>query len=830
MITTLRRWRRLPSGLLFLLFYAAVAATTLGANPFRGQTVTPFDVLVSQRAWEFVDPEVEVRSYQRSDILNSLLPQWEVAKNQIRHGQVPLWNDKVAGGGPFLSLTANLFTPAFVIFAATPDPALGFYLATLFNLTLAGLGMHLFLRRHVGWLAAIVGAITFEFCGFNAAWLYWPHMFTLMWAPWVLFAIDRCVRNPGKGSSLLLAATSALVWVGGFPFLSVLVMEMAALYALGMLISLWRRGDEPWPFAGWCLAGAIFGLLLAALPLLGLVHWLQQFDLGYRYGRGSYLDLSDGKQLFPPWAYQLQRVEQTMYVGVAMMAFAAVAVGATLSRWRHLPAQTIFGLLLVTITAGLVFGLWPMWMIGWLPGMAFNSWSRAIGLLDIGLIILAAVGIDILWRATSGRGWFLRLAVIIISLVQVIEISMFFRDFNGPVDSSYYFPQTKTIEYVRDRTGPFDYVITDRSFVMSGTLGVYRQREWLAHYFRTPALQHVLHQMAKRPFNTHRASASQFPASDIRYESSAMSDYNVRYALIDSRHGPDTPVLIQSTLEGKPHPLPAMPAHSYVQGFELPSTNTLVGISVRLATYRQSRLSGRVFLDVMNELGNRIAQGSIAAAQVTDNKYADIHFTQPLPLQAGEYTFSLSYKPHGETPQRLTAWAVESPDGEGQLDIDHKPYGGAIQYKLLADSADDSSFQRVFVADGTAVLENGSNPGGPYYIAAIDDHANSRSGRAVEIEAYRSDAFTIRYKDHASGFVVVPMTINHDWLVSVDGTPVTPVLKDGVMPAVPVSAPTTIRFEYYPRVLRWLLPWLATVLAALLAMAWVGRRIPNRLR
>ncbi|WP_330970230.1 hypothetical protein [Lysobacter sp. A3-1-A15] len=43
------------------------------------------------------------------------------------------------------------------------------------------------------------------------------------------------------------------------------------------------------------------------------------------------------------------------------------------------------------------------------------------------------------------------------------------------------------------------------------------------------------------------------------------------------------------------------------------------------------------------------------------------------------------------------------------------------------------------------------------------------------------------------------------------------------MPAVRVSAPATIRFEYRPELLRWLWPWLAAVAAALLAMAWASR-------
>lgn len=821
----LRRWRPLASGVLFFLFFAAVAATTLGANPFKGQTITPFDVLVSQRAWEFVDPEVEVRSYQRSDILNSLLPQWEVAKKQIRLGQLPLWNDKVAGGGTFLSLNTNLFTPAFVIFAATPEPALGFYLATLFNLTLAGLGMYLFLRRHVGWLAAIVGAVTFELCGFNAAWLYWPHVFTLMWAPWVLWAIDRCAQKPDMGNSLLVAGSSALVWLGGFPFLSVLVMEMGALYALVLLVARWRDTKQPpWAFAGWCLAGATVGLLLAALPLLGLIYWLQQFDLEYRYGRGSYLDLGHWKQLLPPWAYQVQRVEETMYVGAAMMAFAAVAVVAMLARWRRLAALPVFALLVLAVSAGLVFELWPMWMIGWLPGMAFNSWSRAIGLLDLALIIFGALGIDLLWRAGRDKRSLLRIALVSATLLQVVEISMFFRDFNGPVDSDYYFPQTGTIGYVQNHAGPFDYVITDKSFVMSGTLGVYGQREWLAHYFRTPALQDALHEMAGHPFNSHRASASRFPASDIKYEATAMADFNVRYALIDSRHGPNSPVTIDPELEGKHHALPAMPEHSYAQGFSLADTTQLIGISIRLATYRRSHLPGQVSVRVMDRSGTPVAEGSVPAAYVVDNKHADFYFAKPATLQAGEYAFSLTYDPGSGPTPRLSAWAVETPRAQSQLAISQEPHARAIQYRLLTSGPGESQFQRTFSAAGTTVLENEASPGGPYFITAIQDHANSNSSDPVTIQNYRPDAFTLRYTGHGSGFVVVPMSINQDWQITLDGTQVEPVLKEGVMPAVAVSSPATIRFQYSPRVLHWLLPWLAAVLAALLAMYYAHRR------
>jgi hypothetical protein len=368
-----------------------------------------------------------------------------------------------------------------------------------------------------------------------------------------------------------------------------------------------------------------------------------------------------------------------MYVGAAMIAMALVALVRFLTRWRRLDAMSVFTLILLPVSAGLVFGLWPMWLIGWIPGMAYNSWSRAIGVMDIALIILGTSCIDHFWKSdrTARQKW-IRPALVVVALLQVAEISLFFRSYNGPASTRYYYPRTPSVDYMRERVGPFDYVITDKSFVMSGTLGVYGMREWLAHYFRSPALQRALHRMAKHPFNSHRASASRFPASDIKYGSDAMAAYNVRFVAIDSRQHP-------------------------------PRSN------------------------------NR--------------------------------------------------------------------------------------FHRVFDAAGTAVYENSQSPNGPYFLADVSRTPDSGSGQEVRIDRYRPDSFELRYEGTAAGYVVVPMSTTADWLVTVNGESQSPLLKDGVLPAVKVSGPATIDFTYNPGFLRWLYPWLAALVAMIALMAAVDRRV-----
>lgn len=820
--------RRCWAALLVFAFYAITAATVLGANPFGGETITPFDRLVKQRAWSFVDPGVEVRQSERSDILNSRVPQWESAKSQIREGKLPKWNDKIAGGGTFLTVNTNIFTPAFLVFAVTPDSALGFYLGMLITLALAGLGMHLLLRRYLSLPAAVLGALTFEFCGFIAAWLYWPHVFTLIWAPWLLWAIDRCVHKPGLARALPVGIATMATCLGGFPFVSVLVLETGALYAL-ILILMQPSANGRWRFPLWYAAGTATGLLLAALPLVGLVLWLQQFDLGYRDGRGSYLTLRHLKQLFPPWAYETRRVEQTMYVGAAILALAVIPFVAIAARKLRVSPLNVLGATLLVISAGLVFGLWPMWLIGWLPGMAFNSWSRAIGLLDIAIIILGSVGFDFLWRRwkQGSHGWVRPVAVLIMAC-QIAEIALFFRSFNGPVDASYYFPETPSITYMRTNAGPFDYVITDQSFGMSGTLGAYGMREWLAHYFRSPALQRSLHEMAYKPFLSSVASPSRFPASGIKYDSPAMAAYNIRYAAIDSRARPDEEIVAPS-VEGKHLPLPSMPDHRYRQKIELPSTHapaSFSAISIRLATYRKSGLPGTVKLKLVDDEGSVLREVDIDASGIEDNVLQRFEFDQPVtPENNAKLAFLLSYDAGPGPAPRLTAWSFPTAATTTLMAIDGKPHAGVMEYQLHMEGAEAANrFRRVFESKGTAVLENTSSPRGPYFLDKISATPDASSGRQVQVASYAPDRFTLRYTGQNSGYVVVPMNAGRDWSVEVDGKPAPYLLKDDVLPAVRVSKPASIEFVYRPRVLRYFFPWLCSLAVWLLVLFFVDRK------
>lgn len=811
-------WRRTAT---LLLAYLALAFAVMGANPFRAESITPLDALVRQHAFSWIAPDVEPRSGERSDILNALLPAWIDVREQIREGRIPLWNDKNAGGGTYLVPNTSMFTPAFAMFVAAPTPALGFHLAIVLNLALAGLGMHLFLRRHVSTAASVCGSVTFMFCGFHAAWLYWPHVHTAIWAPWLLLAIERCIAKPGMRGALGIGLATVLVALGGFPFVSEMILCMGGLYFLVSWI--WNFQDPALRLRlpAWYATGSALGLLLAAPVLVELASWLAQFDLAYRDNRGSYLDATYVSRLLPPWAYRFKRVEQTMYVGLLMTFCAVGTILLSLVRPMRITRVQLFGLALLVATVGLVFGLWPMWMVGWFPGMSFNSWSRTIGLMDLAIIILGALTIDRLWKkarnAASGRSHVFLTALVALALVaQVGEQAHFFRRYNGPAPAAYFFPSLPAVDFVRERVGPFDYVIGDSSFGISGELGAYGLRDWFGHQIKTPAHKRALDKMVPQHRRSHTASG--FRASEIKSDSPLLADFNIRYLIVNSQDsrtiGPARTKIHSRS------PLPPQPGKPWIQYFDIESLEGLLlrGISVRMATYMEKGLQGSLELAVATASGKPVAGTAIDTRTIVDNQLAEFYFTAPVSLPHGRYRFSLNYKPLEHEARSLTAWML--PPGPGTtapLLVGGSTQEGEMEYMLHIGDGIHGHYRRIHTVAGLSVLESMRAPKGPYFLPDVTVEAKPGASASVTIGHYSPEAFSLRYSGEEAGYVVVPQVLTRKWIVTVDGVPTTPALKHQVMPAVPVNGPATIEFRYQPWNLRALAGWVAA-LAGLLGL------------
>lgn len=784
-------YRRVWRVMMAAAFFVAVAAAVLGANPFARQTVGPYDLLMSEKGWNLDLGPVPVRNRERTDILDAMVPRWMFARGELRQGRVPLWNPLTSGGEAGIhNLASAQLSPAFAIFAAAPSPASGFYLATLFNLAMTGLGAWLWLRRSLSTLPALFGGVTVMLCGFNAAWLYWPHMSTAVWVCWLLWAVQGWWIRPSPWRFLAVVVATMLLLVGGFPFVAELGLGAAGLFAL----VLWYSTAEPGVkrMAG-IVAAIVLGAGLVAIPLLSFAGWLAHVDTAARAGGSPLRLVPDALLLMPHFAHQRPLVEAQMYVGSLVLPLSLLA----LLQWikpRNLEPVLVFASLLLASALVLVFQLVPTAWLAWVPGLGGNTWSRSILILDLALAALAACGLAWVLRRMTSRVWILVLVLPLIA-VQTLDLGNMFRRFNGPVSSAWMFPPTPQIALAQGSLSPFNYVIADANYIVSGSLGAYGLAEWYGHGFKAPAVKKLLAQAVRDPFTT--ATASVIEPSAVMLDSPAIRAMAVRYVFGDER-------LLASTWapeyrEG-PAPMQALPAlahASWVQYVDLPHRFGLTNAEFRIATYGGSGLHGTLTLTVSEAgaLHNVIAESTLPAASLVDGDMANFSFHPEIDLAGGRYTFALRYD-GAAADENITAWYRPGAPANCSLQVEPVHPPGCLIMRLLSARSDLRGWRVVSNVHGLVLLENLNAPRGAYFIASLADVPGARSADVVDTTGNFSEGWTLRYTDAQPGYVVVPMHATRSWRFAVDGNPVQPQRYLGVLPAIAVDGVSTVTVRY----------------------------------
>lgn len=804
-----------------------VAVMAMGANPFAGQTVGPYDLLISEKGWNQDTGAVAVRSWERTDILDAMVPRWMFARRALRAGELPLWNPLVGGGEAGIQNLANSqLTPAFAIFAAAPTPAIGFYFATLFNLAMTGIGAWFWLRRSVGTLPALFGAVTVMLCGFNVAWLYWPHMSTAVWVCWLLWAVQEWWYRPGPWRFLALVCVTALLLLGGFPF----VTELGLGAALAYVLVLGALSSEPAVKRSLgVLGGVVLAAGLAAIPLLSFVGWLTHVDTVSRTGGSPLRLVPDALRLLPWAARDEPRVESHLYVG----GLAVLAAVAALLRWirpRQVEPLLALATLLLVVSAVLVFELVPPVWLGGVPGLGGNGWSRAIILLDIALAALASCGLAWLVQRTRTPAW--GLAVVLpLLLLQIVDLGTMFRRFNGPVQADWMFPSTPQIAQAQAGITSFGYVVSDANYIVSGTLAAYGLADWYGHGFKSAATKLIMAQAVQSPFTT--ATASVIEPASIRLDSRAIRAMAIRYALGDER-------LIARTWEPQytqgPDAMSALPAlrdQEWIQLVDLESRFDLTHVLLRIATYGGKGLKGELVLAVSaaEAPDTELAQAILPAADLVDGEMAEFAFRPAIALPKGRYALTLQHR-DSAADENVTAWYRPGATKNCALKMSSERAPGCLIMRLLS-ARDDMDGWRVVSQDrGLVLLENTDAPRGPYFVSSLADAPHGKSADTVRTTGSFADGWTLRYTGNVPGYVVLPMTATRSWIFEVDGRPADVKRYLDALPAIPVPHAATVTARYQSRSIqqgRWI--FLASVVLLFGAtgalFAWRRRQPPR---
>ena len=154
-----------------------------------------------------------------------------LAREQLRDGQLPLWNPHSYTGMPLLGdmQSAQLFPLTWLTHLVSVESAFGWM--ALLKLLLAGVGAYALARRlGVGPAGALVAGLVYELSAPLVLWV--QHMLgtELALLPWLLLASDRLQRSPDARGVALLALAVALSIFAGHPETALLNSLAAAIY------------------------------------------------------------------------------------------------------------------------------------------------------------------------------------------------------------------------------------------------------------------------------------------------------------------------------------------------------------------------------------------------------------------------------------------------------------------------------------------------------------------------------------------------------------------------------------------------------------------------
>lgn len=203
------------------------------------------------------------------DMVGNYYIYWDVVRDTLRAGRLPLWEPDIFGGFPFLAQPQqNTFYPPNWINLIVPV-RIGVSLYMVFHVWLAGMGMYLFARRMGGrYLPSLLAGIGFAFGGLLAGRLWAGHQpvyAVFIWTPLILLGLAWAVEKKSWPAAVLAGLPVALSILAGHIPSFLYVGLVWAAFGLYLLFS---RPGERYVVARALVLSGLVGFSLAAVQLV----------------------------------------------------------------------------------------------------------------------------------------------------------------------------------------------------------------------------------------------------------------------------------------------------------------------------------------------------------------------------------------------------------------------------------------------------------------------------------------------------------------------------------------------------------------------------------
>ncbi|MEX2028056.1 MAG: YfhO family protein [Candidatus Curtissbacteria bacterium] len=244
----------------------------------RGQYPIPGDLLVSfyypwySGSWQGYDPWTTRKELLNADSIRQIYLWKEFATDQLKRGNLPLWNPYTFSGQPLAAnFQSSAYYPFNILYFFT-DPKNAWIILVISQPFLAGVFMYLLLRSlKKSKAASLYAATAFMFSSYIITWMENVNIaHSYIWLPLAFWTTIKYFQKPTFRYILILIAALSLSILGGHPQTAIYIYIAISLFWVYML---WDRKkvsvQKSVPFA---LAVAI-SLIICAIQLVPTLYF-----------------------------------------------------------------------------------------------------------------------------------------------------------------------------------------------------------------------------------------------------------------------------------------------------------------------------------------------------------------------------------------------------------------------------------------------------------------------------------------------------------------------------------------------------------------------------
>ncbi|HEX2223949.1 MAG TPA: hypothetical protein VHN15_07065, partial [Thermoanaerobaculia bacterium] len=388
-----------------LATYGLVLVLLFGPVLCGGSLLLPLDNLRGHAPFQGLAPAEPHGNPIQGDLVQLVIPSLGAVREAFAEGRWPLWNHRAGAGMPLLAdPQAQALQPLAWLTLPLPLPRAAGALAAVRVLLALAFSFLLFRRQGFGIGPSLAGSLGYGLGGFVLLWVGWPLANPAALLPLFLYAGIRCLRDGGRRDSVLLAAATFALLLGGHPEAILLTLGLGAAWMLAEVFgSTPRREPRSRALRRAALALAL-GAALAApglLPALDLIPDSLRADrlrnpapASEESGFGSDLarrllpiaapNAYGNSRFYEYWGLHNTNEDAAGFVGTPLLLAALLSLGAR----RRFPQER---LTLVMTGAALL----------WLAGI--GDTRRALLLVAWGLAYLGACTLERLRRGETHR-------------------------------------------------------------------------------------------------------------------------------------------------------------------------------------------------------------------------------------------------------------------------------------------------------------------------------------------------------------------------------------------------------------------------------------------